>query len=54
MCSVIINKEIKMIVNHAAIMCSSEEKAEMFYKGIFEMDKVKDFIVQKNLVQVCR
>jgi len=40
-----------MILNHAAIMCSSEEKAEMFYKGIFEMEKIKEFIVQKDLAK---
>jgi catechol 2,3-dioxygenase-like lactoylglutathione lyase family enzyme len=38
-----------MILNHAALVNSSEKNAETFYKKILGMEKTKDFIVQRGL-----
>ncbi|RLB82086.1 MAG: hypothetical protein DRH17_06975 [Deltaproteobacteria bacterium] len=39
----------KMRLNHVALVCSSEQRADAFYEGILGLKKIKSFVLSKDL-----
>ncbi|MES0349333.1 MAG: VOC family protein [Desulfobacteria bacterium] len=40
-----------MKLNHAALVCSSEQRADHFYEGVLELRKIKSFLLSRELAR---
>ena len=40
-----------MKLHHAAVICSSEKKADQFYKEILKLEKIKNYILSRELTK---
>ena len=38
-----------MILNHVALVCSFEQRADDFYEGVLGLKKIKSFVLSKDL-----
>jgi catechol 2,3-dioxygenase-like lactoylglutathione lyase family enzyme len=41
----------KMKLNHVALVCSSEQRADDFYEGVLELVKMKSFLLSRELAR---
>jgi catechol 2,3-dioxygenase-like lactoylglutathione lyase family enzyme len=47
----VIKEMAKMKLNHVALVCSSEQRADDFYEGVLELVKMKSFLLSRELAR---
>jgi catechol 2,3-dioxygenase-like lactoylglutathione lyase family enzyme len=47
----VIKEMAKMKLNHVALVCSSEQRADDFYEGVLELRKIKSFLLSRELAR---